>query len=58
MEEICVPDLPLRCSPKLVFELGHDPFDFAFGPTPGITVLSLEKEHEIAAPPVHTIDFV
>jgi hypothetical protein len=53
-----VPDLLLRCSPKLVFELRHDPFDFAFGPTPGITVLSLEKEHEIAALPVHTIDFV
>jgi hypothetical protein len=53
-----VPDLPLRCSPKLIFELGHDPFDFAFGPTLGITVLSLEKEHEIAALAVHTIDFV
>jgi len=53
-----VPDLPLSCAPKLVFELRHDPFDFAFSPAPGITVLSLEKEHEIAALPIYPIDFV
>src|SRR5262250_633053 len=50
--------LCLRCSPKLVLKLGYDSFDFAFGATSRVSILSLEQDNETVAPPIETIDFI